>query len=125
MYLDGYPNDGCVIVNVEDGINYPKVVDYNTTATAENYFRKLNEEYNKGIIDPDFAVQTYDEYISKLLTGCVLGMNDQYWDFAYTIKTTASMLSQKYLSKKYLNMLYDLKVNTNLTLHFYIILYNY
>ena len=86
MYLDGYPYDGCVIVNVEDGINNPKVVDYNTTATAENYFRKLNEEYNKGVIDPDFAVQTYDEYISKLLTGCVLGMNDQYWDFAYTIK---------------------------------------
>ncbi len=85
MFLDGYPNDGCVIVNVDDGVDKPKVVDYNTTDTAKAYFKKLNEEYAKGNIDPDFAIQTYDEYIAKLSTGAVLGLCDQYWDFAYNI----------------------------------------
>ena len=74
MFLDGYPNDGCVIVNIDEGADKPKVVDYNTTDTAKAYFKKLNEEYTKGNIDPDFAVQTYDEYISKLSTGAVLGL---------------------------------------------------
>ena len=39
---------------------------------------------NKGIVDPESFTQTYDEYISKLSTGRVLGMIDQWWDFAYT-----------------------------------------
>lgn len=81
QFLDGYPNDGSVIVDVEN----MKIVDYNTTDTAVKYFKKLNEEYNKGNIDPEFATQTYDEYISKLSTGRVLGMCDQWWDFAYTV----------------------------------------
>ena len=80
-FLDGYPNDGSVIVDTEN----MKIVDYNTTPTAEMYFKKLNEEYNKGIIDTEFATQTYDEYIAKLSTGAVLGMCDQWWDFAYTV----------------------------------------
>ena len=85
MFLDGYPNDGCVIVNIDEGADKPKVVDYNTTDTAKAYFKKLNEEYAKGNIDPDFAIHTYDEYISLLSTGAVLGLCDQYWDFAYNI----------------------------------------
>jgi len=80
-FLAGYPNDGSVIVDTTT----MTIVDYNTIPEAEAYFRKLNEEYNKGIIDNQFATQTYDEYIAKLSTGCVLGMCDQYWDFAYTI----------------------------------------
>lgn len=80
-FLDGYPNDGSVIVDVDN----MQVVDYNTTDTAVKYFKKLNEEYNAGIIDPEFATQTYDEYIAKLSTGRVLGMCDQWWDFAYTV----------------------------------------
>ena len=83
MYLDGYPNDGCVIVNVDACEDNPIVVDYNTTATARDYFRKLNEEYEKGYMDPDFSIQTYDEYTAKICSGRVLGMFDQYWDFYY------------------------------------------
>ena len=93
MYLAGFPNDGCVIVSIDEGIENPKVIDYNTTGIAKEYFRKLNEEYEKGMIDPDFAAQTYDEYIYKLSTGCVLGMCDQYWDFAYTISSPFSVLN--------------------------------
>lgn len=79
-FLDGYPNDGSVIVDPEE----LKIIDYNTTPTAKRYFQKLNEEYQKGIVDPESFTQTYDEYIAKLSTGRVLGMIDQWWDFAYT-----------------------------------------
>ena len=84
MYLDGYPNNGCVGVNTDDPKN-PKVVDFNMSETAKAYFKKLNEEYNKGIIDPAFDKMSYDKYIEKLSTGAVLGMCDQYWDFAYSV----------------------------------------
>ena len=79
-FLDGYPNDGSVIVDPDT----LKVIDYNTTDTAVKYFKKLNEEYHKGIVDPESFTQTYDEYIAKISSGRVLGMIDQWWDFAYT-----------------------------------------
>ncbi len=81
QFLDGYPNDGSVIVEPDT----QKVVDYNTTPTAKVYFQKLNEEFQKGIVDPESFTQTYDEYIAKLSTGRVLGMIDQYWQFGYNV----------------------------------------
>ena len=78
-FLDGYPNDGSVIVDPDT----QKIIDYNTTDTAVAYFKKLNDEYKKGIVDPESFTQTYDEYIAKLSSGRVLGMIDQWWDFAY------------------------------------------
>lgn len=81
QFLDGYPNDGSVIVDPDT----ETVIDYNTTPTAKAYFQKLNEEYHKGIIDPESFTQTYDQYISKLSTGRVLGMIDQWWNFAYSV----------------------------------------
>ena len=80
QFLDGYPNDGCCMVDPET----LTVMDYNTSDTAVRYFKKLNEEYHKGIVDPESFTQTYDEYIAKLSTGRVLGMIDQWWDFAYS-----------------------------------------
>jgi len=79
-FLDGYPNDGSVIVDPKT----LEVIDYNVTDTARAYFKKLNEEYQKGIIDPESFTQTYDEYIAKLSTGRVLGMVDQWWNFSAT-----------------------------------------
>ena len=80
QFLDGYPNDGSVIVDPET----LTVIDYNTTPTAKKYVEKLNEEYKKGIVDQESFTQTYDEYIAKLSTGRVLGMIDQWWDFYNT-----------------------------------------
>ena len=80
QFLDGYPNDGSCMVDPDT----LTVLDYNTSDTAVKYFKKLNEEYKKGIVDPESFTQTYDEYIAKLSTGRVLGMIDQWWDFAYT-----------------------------------------
>lgn len=77
FFLDGYPNDGCVIVDRDTH----KAIDYNTTPTAKRYFQKLNEEYKKGIVDPETFTMNYDTYISKLSSGRVCGMIDQHWDF--------------------------------------------
>lgn len=79
QFLDGYPNDGSCIVDPDT----LKVIDYNTTPTAVAYFKKLNEEYQKGIVDRESFTQTYDEYIAKLSSGRVLGMIDQWWDFNF------------------------------------------
>lgn len=87
QFLDGYPNDGSVIVNLDN----MKIEDYNTTPTAKAYFGKLNEEFQKGIVDPESFTQTYDEYIAKLSTGRVLGMIDQWWDFAYSVNDALKM----------------------------------
>ncbi|MCD7726237.1 MAG: sugar ABC transporter substrate-binding protein [Clostridiales bacterium] len=81
QFLAGYPNDGSVIVDTDT----LTVGDYNTSEDTIQYFRKLNEEYKAGFVDPESFTQTYDEYIAKLSTGRVLGMVDQWWDFAYTV----------------------------------------
>ncbi len=81
QFLDGYPNDGSVIVDKSD-MDDPVIVDYNTTPTAKRYFEKLNEEYLKGCIDEDFSTQNYEEYINKLSKGNILAMCDQYWNFS-------------------------------------------
>lgn len=83
-FLDGYPNDCSVIVDPKE----KKIIDYNTTPTAKLYFKKLNEEYHKGIIDPESFTQKYDQYISKLSTGRVLGMIDQWWDFSGSVNSS-------------------------------------
>lgn len=77
MFLDGYPNDGCCIVDKETH----EAKDYNLSPTAEKWFRKLNEEYQKGVIDPECFVLTTDQYQQRIATGRVLGMVDQRWNF--------------------------------------------
>ena len=77
MFLSGYPNDGACIVEPDTH----KVVDYNTIDNARRWFQKLNEEYKKGVIDPEFSIQSPDEYFEKIKSGRVLGMVDQHWNF--------------------------------------------
>lgn len=81
QFLAGHPNDGSVLVDSAT----LTIGDYNTSEDTKKYLMKLNEEYNKGFVDPESFTQTYDEYIAKLSTGRVLGMVDQWWDFAYTV----------------------------------------
>lgn len=81
QFLAGHPNDGSVLVDSAT----LTIGDYNTSEDTKKYLQKLNEEYNKGFVDPESFTQTYDEYIAKLSTGRVLGMVDQWWDFAYTV----------------------------------------
>ena len=65
----------------------PKAPDYHTEtfidkAYAKPYYKKLNEEFNKGLIERDTFTDGYEaNYIPKLSSGVVLGMFDQAWDF--------------------------------------------
>lgn len=77
QFLAGYPNDGAAIVNMETN----EAKNYDDIPEAEAYYKKLNEMYNAGVIDPEAFTMSYDQYIAKLSTGRVLGMVDQGWDF--------------------------------------------
>ncbi|MCL6591294.1 MAG: sugar ABC transporter substrate-binding protein [Firmicutes bacterium] len=80
QHLMGASNDGDVFVDTK---TYTAMF-YQNTDTAKTYYKKLNEEFNKGIIEPETFTQSYDQYISRLSTGAVLGMFDQAWNFNYT-----------------------------------------
>lgn len=77
MFLDGHPNDGCCFVDPDT----LEAKDYNLLPTAKRWFEKLNEEYHKGVIDPECFVMETADYYDKLLTERVLGMVDQHWNF--------------------------------------------
>ena len=81
QFLDGYPNDGSCIVDTDT----MTVKDYNTTDTAREYYRILNSAYKKGLVDEESFTSTYSEYMTKLGTGKVLGMVDQWWQFYYPL----------------------------------------
>ncbi|WP_160692958.1 extracellular solute-binding protein [Clostridium sp. C2-6-12] len=92
QFLAGYPNDGKAIID-KDTLT---AKNYNLIPEAEKYYKKLNEEYNKGIIDPETFTASYDQYISKLSTGRVLGMIDQKWQF----QTAENSLKQQNLDER-------------------------
>ncbi|SFL41540.1 carbohydrate ABC transporter substrate-binding protein, CUT1 family [Lachnospiraceae bacterium KH1T2] len=76
MFLAGYPNNGCAIVDPKTG----KTGLYDTLPEAKQYYKKLNEIYNKGLIDKETFTLSYNQYIQRLASGRVLGMVDQQWE---------------------------------------------
>jgi putative aldouronate transport system substrate-binding protein len=95
QHLMGRPNDGDVIVDIDN--NY-KVDAYVIQDYAKLYYKKLNELYHKGLISQDTFVMNYDQYIAKLSSGTVVGMFDQTWDFqtATDALTAAEMYEDTY-----------------------------
>ena len=79
--LEGKPFEGSLIVNKTDPAN-PKVETFDLSETAKRYYKKLNEEYNKGIVDPEFHKHNVDQYVDKIRSGAVLGLSDFWWDFS-------------------------------------------
>lgn len=104
QHLMGRPNDGEVIVDVSTD-------EYTTTTFinqpyAKDYYKKLNEEYNKGLINKDTFVMNYDQYIAALSSGTILGMFDQGWDFG---TATAALNSAEMYENTFLGipLVYD------------------
>lgn len=83
--LAGSPNNGGVIVDDNN-----KATIFGDKDISKNWFQKLNEEYNKGIVDPETFTLTNDQFQAKLATGAVLGMHNQGWQFG---TATASLQS--------------------------------
>jgi len=77
QFLAGYANDGKAIVDKKTLTAHT----YETIPEAQQYYKKLNEEYNKGIVDQETFTASYDQYKSKISTGRVLGLIDQHWQF--------------------------------------------
>lgn len=75
--LLGAGNEGAVFV---DQTSF-ETSFYQVSDTAHDFYKKLNEEYLKGIIEAETLTQSYDDYISKITTGAVLGFYDQNWNF--------------------------------------------
>jgi len=104
QHLMGRPNDGEVLVDVSTN-------DFHTETFidkpyAKAYYKKLNEEFHKGLISKDTFVMNYDQYIAALSSGTVLGMFDQTWDFgnATNALKTAGMDKNTYVA---LGLVYD------------------
>ncbi|HLV09217.1 MAG TPA: extracellular solute-binding protein, partial [Halanaerobiales bacterium] len=77
QHLMGYPNEGGFVAPKE-GSEF-KVRPYNTGLVEKYYYQKLNEMYDKGIVDEEMFVINYDQYIERLASGRVLGTFAQHW----------------------------------------------
>ena len=104
QHLMGRPNDGEVIVDVNsEDFHTETFID---KPYAKPYYKKLNEEFQKGLISKDTFVMNYDQYIAQLSSGIVLGMFDQTWDFdnaTYALQD-ANMYKNTYVA---LGLVYD------------------
>ena len=77
LFLTGYPNDGACIIDPAT----VTAIDYNTIPEAYTYYKKMNEVFNRGLVHPETYTMAYDQYISLLSTGRVLGTLDQFWNY--------------------------------------------
>lgn len=77
QHLMGYPNEGDFIVPKEG--NEFVVRPYNGGTVEKYFYKKLNEMYDKGVVDPEMFVLNYDQYIERLASGRVLGTFAQHW----------------------------------------------
>ena len=73
------PDNGQWIIN--DANNYQATYKHAADGQKE-YYQWLNRMYNEGVLDPDFATQTHDDYIAKVSSGRVLALMDANWDYA-------------------------------------------
>ena len=104
QHLMGRPNDGEVLVDVStEDFHTETFID---KPYAKAYYKKLNEEFHKGLISKDTFVMNYDQYIAALSSGTVLGMFDQTWDFnnATFALQDANMYPNTYVA---LGLVYD------------------
>lgn len=88
--LMGGSNDGNAFVDLS---TYTALC-YQITDTAKSFYKKLNEEFHKGVIKADCFTATYDQFISQASSGAVLGMQDQAWNFGSA--TNALNTDKKY-----------------------------
>ena len=104
QHLMGRPNDGEVLVDVSTDDFYTET--FIDKPYAKAYYKKLNEEFHKGLISKDTFVMNYDQYIAQISSGTVLGMFDQTWDFnnATAALRTANMDKNTYIA---LGLVYD------------------
>lgn len=73
---DGAPDNGQWIVTEDNKGVYKFRSD-----KEREYFKWLCRMYNEGILDPEFATQTHEDYIAKIASGRVVTLFDKDWDY--------------------------------------------
>lgn len=73
---DGAPDNGQWIVTADNKGMYKFRSD-----KEREYFKWLCRMYNEGILDPEFATQTHEDYIAKIASGRVVTLFDKDWDY--------------------------------------------
>ena len=74
---EGSPDTGEWLVQEDDSV----IFKYRSEKVKE-YFRWLSRMYDEGILDSEFATQTYEDYIAKIGSGRVIGLTDNSWNYA-------------------------------------------
>lgn len=77
LIADASPDNGQWIIDDEYNVHYKHVTD-----DEKEYFKWLCRMYNEGILDPNFATQTDDDYIAKVASGRVVAITDAEWHYS-------------------------------------------
>ena len=77
LIADASPYNGQWIIDDEYNVHYKHVTD-----EEKEYFKWLCRMYNEGILDPNFATQTDDDYIAKVASGRVVAITDAEWHYS-------------------------------------------
>lgn len=77
LIADASPDNGQWIIDDEYNVHYKHVTD-----EEKEYFKWLCRMYNEGILDPNFATQTDDDYIAKVTSGRVVAITDAEWHYS-------------------------------------------
>ena len=77
LIADTSPDNGQWIIDDEYNVHYKHVTD-----EEKEYFKWLCRMYNEGILDPNFATQTDDDYIAKVASGRVVAITDAEWHYS-------------------------------------------
>lgn len=73
---DAAPDNGQWLVDENYNCFYK-----HTSEDEREYFRWLSRMYDEGILDPNFATQTDEDYIAKLANGQVVAITDALWHY--------------------------------------------
>ena len=77
LIADASPDNGQWIIDDDYNVHYKHVTD-----EEKEYFKWLCRMYNEGILDPNFATQTDDDYIAKVASGRVVAITDAEWHYS-------------------------------------------
>ncbi len=90
---DAAPDNGQWLIDENYNCTYKHSSD-----DEKEYFRWLSRMYDEGILDPNFATQTDDDYIAKLASGRVVAITDANWHY---LQAHAALKAENKLDKTY------------------------
>ena len=90
---DAQPDNGQWLIDENYNCTYKHASD-----DEKEYFKWLSRMYDEGILDPNFATQTDDDYIAKLASGRVVAITDANWHYA---QAHAALKAENKLDKTY------------------------